>query len=1276
MPPNSKGGAFIHDPKLAGEREVYAQIKLFFHSANSMKMISTRSMQLTVKKNTRTFKTLEGNLVVIKDGHRQNVSTRCAELESMMPLYLGASRAIIDNVIFCHQEESLWPLSEPAALKKKFDEIFEAQKFTKALDNIKNLRKEYLAEIKLLEQKTDYLKADRDKARLLEADAERISKQIEEHNVQVEKMASDLNIITKELEQLISTKQGFRDVLYELDYLRRDVESDASNIANLRQTIELLPSSESELREEIENFGSKMNERKEKVNEIQQSVQGKKDELSRTRRHYNENILKAAQFQADYDNYLVMASERDKTVFEMCKNLDIPSGIKERVMAAELKAKGRKGVQIDPADYEEFFEILEHLRERYRHELEAQKRNNSLIEHQHEQKVQEVTTERLRHETTLFNLEKDVRQATEQIAGLKRTIGGISVNEADVEYENSQLADIEKAIKEANDLVDKIGSGGAIQEKEAKLKIIASEMEKLNEELRIVNDESDNRAKLGVLTEDLGKRMNAHLALVEAKKADFEKLGINIGESTDSSFLSGNVEQNLRQSIEECQKEYDQATHHLDSIRREHSLAESRLGMNTQNLQALVKEKETLREKIYSEIDFDHKEYASQIADLEAEEAELNAEIGQTNFFKSLHQRAITDAENHNRCLMCYREFQVVEEKDGFLQIINEKEERIQNVEKLKTTYEQVVEAIKVLRSIAPSIDRLNTLETNLLPFEEKRKPELEKDVKEKKDTFEAAQADLQKKKEELENMESLRRPAADLSRNINELSNIKTQIATTKAQLRNYEDKEGEILSSSQILVQLGHKTEESQVVRKELDKLIDARDQARTKIATLQVTRTEKIQRIGEMKKQLEVKTDAEGKITELDADRISHNKDITKEKQILEDITRQLQRYEKERNNIKIEGAERESKVSIKFGSVSEAVGDLERLTAVVVRYETSGGKEKLDSTQILISTLEEQIERVEKEIEEIDKELKEAEKALLDLSAHERLLKDNLKLKEMQIDIEAKRERIAELEEMNADAERIKFEEQIAFIRQEEAKVASNRAGIYGEMKQLDDQLRNVTTQLERDYKTTTEDYRKELLTLQARILINDDLAKYAKALDSSIMSYHSTKMEEINRIIDDLWKKTYSGTDVDTILIKSENETSRGGRMYNYRVCMVKSDVELDMRGRCSAGQKVLASIIIRLALAECFGTNCGLIALDEPTTNLDEDNIESLAKALSQIISTRRAQKNFQLIVITHDEKFLAHMNASAYTDCFYRVSRNERQLSQIEWVPISRIAE
>ena len=67
-----------------------------------------------------------------------------------------------------------------------------------------------------------------------------------------------------------------------------------------------------------------------------------------------------------------------------------------------------------------------------------------------------------------------------------------------------------------------------------------------------------------------------------------------------------------------------------------------------------------------------------------------------------------------------------------------------------------------------------------------------------------------------------------------------------------------------------------------------------------------------------------------------------------------------------------------------------------------------------------------------------------------------------------------------------------------------------------------------------------------------------------------------------------------------------------------QVVMIKGDVALDMRGRCSAGQKVLASLIIRLALAETFCLSCGILALDEPTTNLDEENIESLANQLAK----------------------------------------------------------
>ena len=113
-----------------------------------------------------------------------------------------------------------------------------------------------------------------------------------------------------------------------------------------------------------------------------------------------------------------------------------------------------------------------------------------------------------------------------------------------------------------------------------------------------------------------------------------------------------------------------------------------------------------------------------------------------------------------------------------------------------------------------------------------------------------------------------------------------------------------------------------------------------------------------------------------------------------------------------------------------------------------------------------------------------------------------------------------------------------------------------------------------------------------------------------------------------------------------------------------------------MKGRCSAGQRVLASIVIRLALAQTFCIKCGILALDEPTTNLDEANRRSLAHGLSRIIADRAKQTNFQLVVITHDEKFVKSLGASGYCNHYYRVSKQTTGgeiHSAIEQVAISQ---
>jgi len=149
---------------MCGEKEVLAQVKLSFTSINEAKMVCTRSLQLTVKKTTRQQKTLEGQLLVVRNGERSTISSRCAELDMVMPQYLGVSRAVLDYVIFCHQDESLWPLSEPAALKKRFDEIFEALKYTKAIDNIKVLRKKQNEELGKLKILLEQYRTDKDRA--------------------------------------------------------------------------------------------------------------------------------------------------------------------------------------------------------------------------------------------------------------------------------------------------------------------------------------------------------------------------------------------------------------------------------------------------------------------------------------------------------------------------------------------------------------------------------------------------------------------------------------------------------------------------------------------------------------------------------------------------------------------------------------------------------------------------------------------------------------------------------------------------------------------------------------------------------------------------------------------------------------------------------------------------------------------------------------------------------------------------------------------------------
>ena len=95
--------------QLSRETEVKAQIKLKFRNTRGQAMVVTRSLQLTQTRAKQTLRTLESLLSTVdpKTGEQVSVSSRCAQMDSEMPFHLGVSKAVLQNVIFCHQVQSI-----------------------------------------------------------------------------------------------------------------------------------------------------------------------------------------------------------------------------------------------------------------------------------------------------------------------------------------------------------------------------------------------------------------------------------------------------------------------------------------------------------------------------------------------------------------------------------------------------------------------------------------------------------------------------------------------------------------------------------------------------------------------------------------------------------------------------------------------------------------------------------------------------------------------------------------------------------------------------------------------------------------------------------------------------------------------------------------------------------------------------------------------------------------------------------------------------------------
>ena len=81
------------------------------------------------------------------------------------------------------------------------------------------------------------------------------------------------------------------------------------------------------------------------------------------------------------------------------------------------------------------------------------------------------------------------------------------------------------------------------------------------------------------------------------------------------------------------------------------------------------------------------------------------------------------------------------------------------------------------------------------------------------------------------------------------------------------------------------------------------------------------------------------------------------------------------------------------------------------------------------------------------------------------------------------------------------------------------------------------------------------------------MASKDLEKYCKALEKALNAYHANKMEEINKVIRELWQQVYRNSDIDCIQIKADEE----GMIlvgvtfcYTFRIILVLSNCSLQV----------------------------------------------------------------------------------------------------------------
>ncbi|KAJ2869076.1 DNA repair protein rad50 [Coemansia erecta] len=1263
-------------------------------------MTCVRSMLLTQKKATVTQKTLEGALSFdsTPTEDKVSISSRCADLDAMLPEQLGVSKAVLENVIFCHQEESNWPLAEASVLKKRFDEIFAATRYTKALESIKTIRKTQAVDIRVQRTELGHLEEKRGKAERVRIELQKANVSVESYTSRINNALSQEATVTAQIEALTEQLQEYMSLRTVIEGLQMSLEQKAASFKELEANTAILDVTT----EEIQRMHSEITQ---KIASQGSDAQGRRDEcdslmakLSEAQNNMYNILSEIGHLQAAQASLEEKMLTQLAVVNEFCEkyNITIDVSIDAEKMAIECDTG--LACMITAADKE---------RETIRCQSEA------------EEKKLQSEVDGVQQKIFSFNGTAEMSDAqhgsnTAEIAQVQAKHDSLLVDAAEISMVESKLETEKQNLARINKDSSESVYNEKAKQKRLEMVGIAEEIARLNSEISHNNMQADTRAKLSLQRNELeSNKSRLDKLTADSGLATWASGGQQFADESDRTAAIAKAIELKKDAIAECKRKSKESVNALSSTQMRLKLAQQSYSKQTADI---AQKKESIS-KVCGTEDFNTL-YSEAQADLH----ELMEMAGHFKSASSMYKAYIQKIETDHSCPVCQRGW-------------SNKEDENKVVSRLRIDYTSApTELLRIEGEIRESESRLERL-SSLQPavrqvkaWDEGERADMESQISELTRTVETQSSDVDDVdtesvvlSTELDDLVVLFARSGDVAGLQSACNSLAQEIEALEHELR----ATGSVKTIEELQMEISNHQSQEAVVRRELDRISQDHIMKQREIGFRQESLHALQRKLNEFSRQKEERDALQQRIAELTAKCEGNRANAESARRDAEALVPQLEQYQKRLTEFRSEAKAKESAIDEKVRELTQSRDRLEMMTKEIEHFHAilrctqneTAYSDRLTMVNAQKDTLQGQIDAWNVQHSELVAALQETDRIAANLVTKQRELSDNMRLrayaadqKKIEAELMTAYEKQTALdnklsEPVNGEDEQADSDEDVILLddgsrkrrhgsednqgankrrggtrlqRRRDAlnaklsQLTSERAGLQGEVKQLEDQASRLSRELSTDYRDIDNLYVRQLVQCKTEELAHADLETYGKALDAAIMRYHSIKMQDINKIIRELWINTYQGNDIDTIEIRSEVEGARNSRSHNYRVVMIKGSHAIDMRGRCSAGQKVLSCLIIRLALAETFSVNCGILALDEPTTNLDQENIDSLAHSLARIIKSRQEQKNFQLIVITHDETFMQLLGKSEYADYYWRVYKDERQRSVFARRPIS----